>query len=223
MNIRNISFELLRSKTKKLYRNSTAPLRSRTIKNKEFTIISNNCWGGFIYQSYGIQYQTPTIGLSIPASDYLRFLSNIEHYLDYQISEIPFQESKYASKLSGIPNWGKFPIGLLGDVELFLIHYKYINEARLAWERRKKRILWNHLLVKFNDQNLASDEDLLAFEKLPFENKICFVGRKIIGINELITHYIPNSSKNGCIQTSYEPFGNSRIININDIINGISE
>lgn len=35
------------------------------LKNKCFTIISNNCWGGFVYQKFNLQYRTPFVGLFI--------------------------------------------------------------------------------------------------------------------------------------------------------------
>lgn len=34
-------------------------------RNKSFTIISNNCWGGLVYQKVGLGYQSPTIGCGI--------------------------------------------------------------------------------------------------------------------------------------------------------------
>lgn len=45
------SFEGIRLKLKKLYFDSTAKLRRKLLKHTDFTIISNNCWGGFVYQS----------------------------------------------------------------------------------------------------------------------------------------------------------------------------
>ena len=48
---------------KHIYHNILRWYRKARIKNKEITIISNNCWGGFMYQSCGLQYNTPLIGL----------------------------------------------------------------------------------------------------------------------------------------------------------------
>ena len=36
-----------------------------------FTIISNNCWAGLVYQHFGLPYNTPTAGLFFFAQDYL--------------------------------------------------------------------------------------------------------------------------------------------------------
>lgn len=51
-----ISVETIRMKVRRFYMNKTARYRRKRIHQTDFTIISNNCWGGFIYQSYGLDY-----------------------------------------------------------------------------------------------------------------------------------------------------------------------
>lgn len=41
-----ISIETVRIKIRRFYMNKTSKLRRRKIKSTDFTIISNNCWGG---------------------------------------------------------------------------------------------------------------------------------------------------------------------------------
>ena len=48
-------------------------LERKKLKHTDFCIISNNCWGGFIYQKFGIKYNTPTIGLFIYERYYIKF------------------------------------------------------------------------------------------------------------------------------------------------------
>lgn len=48
--------------------------RSFLIKNKEVTIISNNCFAGMFYKYYGLKFNSPTIGLFIRSSEYIKFL-----------------------------------------------------------------------------------------------------------------------------------------------------
>lgn len=57
--------EGFRLKIRKIYLYMTKKYRSKKLIDEHFTIISNNCWGGTIYQSYGVKYQTPTIGMFI--------------------------------------------------------------------------------------------------------------------------------------------------------------
>lgn len=52
-------------------------VRRSKIKNKDFTIISNNCWGGYVYRYYGLEYNSPTIGGYFFSEDYIKFLKNL--------------------------------------------------------------------------------------------------------------------------------------------------
>lgn len=40
---------------------------------REFTIISNNCWGGTVYESYGLPKQSPTVGMFVMPRDFETF------------------------------------------------------------------------------------------------------------------------------------------------------
>lgn len=51
----------------------TCKARARGLEVDGFTIISNNCWGGTIYESYGMRKDTPTVGMFIMPSDFVRF------------------------------------------------------------------------------------------------------------------------------------------------------
>lgn len=63
---------------KHIYHNILRWYRKARIKNKEITIISNNCWGGFMYQSCGLQYNTPLIGLYFYAPEYIKLLKDLK-------------------------------------------------------------------------------------------------------------------------------------------------
>ena len=41
-----------------------------TLQNTNFSIISNNCWGGYVYQEQNLPYQSPFVGLFLYAKDY---------------------------------------------------------------------------------------------------------------------------------------------------------
>ena len=51
------------------------------------------------------------------------------------------------------------------------IDIKEINEKL---NRRSKRINWNNIIYKFNDQNLCTYNELKKFDEFPAKNKICF-------------------------------------------------
>lgn len=204
----------------KIYLPLTADLRRKKIKNYDFTIISNNCWGGTIYESYHLKKNSPTVGMFFMAADYIKFLSDIHHYLESKLVFIEPENSKYKEELSKDSRWGHYPIGKIDDIELFFLHYHSREEAMDKWTRRCKRINWNKLLVKFNDQNGCSDELIRKFVELPYKNKICFVVSDTEKIDEII-YKIKSPQKYNHVMASYEPFGANRTVNINNIINDL--
>ena len=149
--------------------------RRHQLKGTDFSIISNNCWGGMIYQYFGLKYLTPTVGLFIMDDDYIRFLENLEYYLAQPIKFIGHSQSRYQSVL-GKESTAKndYPIGLLGDVEIHFLHYHSEEEALKKWNKRLTRLNKNRLLVKWSQRSTDSTELLDKFEQLPFKNKICF-------------------------------------------------
>lgn len=141
----------------------------RLNKNKDFTIISSNCIGAGIYQDLGVQYNTPTAGLFFFPPCYLKFVYNLDHYITQPLVFI--KESKY------IKENVSYPIGLLGDVEIHFLHYKSEHEASDKWQRRIKRINFSNMYFIFTDQDSCTYDDLEKFDKLKYENKICFVSK----------------------------------------------
>ena len=91
-----------------------SPIRKKKIY-RDFCIISNNCWGGKVYQRYGKPYNSPTVGLYFFADEYIRFLENLDYYLSIDLRIIPPEQSRYYEKLVEL-NQTKVPIGCIDDV-----------------------------------------------------------------------------------------------------------
>ena len=210
------SLEGIRLKLKRMYIHSTAKKRRKLLKHTDFTIISNNCWGGFVYQSYGIPYNSPTIGLFFMAEDYIKFVSDIRDYINAELQFIPPESSRYYNTIKSDKRFGRYPIGRLNDIEILFLHYDSEEEAYSKWKRRCEKNNWNKLLIKFNDQNGCTKEMLNIFCDLPYKNKICFTSKDHTELQDI--YHIKSANKHSSILASYEPVGNSKWININDII-----
>lgn len=50
------------------------------IKNSKITIFSNNCWGGILYHSLGLECLSPFKNLSVSDGDYIKFLKYPKDY-----------------------------------------------------------------------------------------------------------------------------------------------
>lgn len=218
-----IIYEIFRLLARKFYLKYTYRCRRQMINNDEFTIISNNCWGGIVYQSYGIRYNTPTVGLFIMADDYIKLLTNLQKYIDCKLRFIDPNTSKWYQILKDTSQYGRYPIGILEDIEIHFLHYKDKNEAIEKWNNRCKRINWNRLLVKFNDQNGCTSEHIEKFKELNYINKICFISKKNKQIQDTLKYdfLVRIRCCNNNILASYEPLGKSKYININKLINNL--
>ena len=147
------SIEGLKLRINKYRRLKFANHRRKKLCEENFTIISNNCWGGMIYESYNLIKQSPTIGLFFMASDYIKFISNLKQYISRKLTFINPSDSKYVTELKTLKTFGKFPIAKIDDIEIFFLHYKSEEEARSKWVRRIQRINFDKIIYKFNDQN----------------------------------------------------------------------
>ncbi len=216
-----MTYEGLRLKLLKVRRKLFAKKRQKKLKNTDFTIISNNCWGGMIYESYNLRKNTPTVGLYFYAEDYIKFLKNLKKNLNTKLTFINPSESKWKELFMSDKRSGTFPIGKINDIEIFFLHYKSAKEAKEKWERRCKRVNFENLIVKFNDQNMCTEQDVKEFFKLPFKNKIFFtvknwnIDQKYYKVRQLFNR--------NYILASYEPFGKNKYINLEETFNNLSK
>jgi len=140
------------------------------LRNKEFSIICNNCVAGLIYQKFGLPYLTPTVGLFFFSEDYIKFIGNFEFYVQKPLQFVTFSKHLESSVLL---KRRRYPIGLLNnDIEIHFMHYKTAEEALEKWNRRKKRINFNNLFFIYSDRDDFHEEFLQTYEKLPYKHKI---------------------------------------------------
>ena len=150
--------------------------------DNDTSIISSNCFAGRIMQDKKMQYNTPTLGLYFMYPDYIEFLQHLEYYL--KEAKIEFvDKSKYPLGNERHKQWKHwYPIGLLGGkVEIHFLHYHTVEEAAEKWYRRAARVNMNKLLIIGMNQNLCTEADIQAFDKLPFKRKIFFSSRDVKG------------------------------------------
>ena len=166
-------FKKIKDRIKKKYIKITSPLRRKKLKKDDFTIISNNCWGGFVYRYFGLPYLSPFAGLYVWADDYMKLLTNIKYYLSCPLEQIELSESKYQEVIIQRKQQDKI-LAKLCDVEMVLLHYSTWEEAKEKWDRRVARVNYDNLVVKLSRQNLCTDEHIARFQEMSFAKKICF-------------------------------------------------
>lgn len=166
----------LKEGTKKFFYEIKRYFVKKSIKNKNFSVISNNCWAGRVYQYLDMPYLSPTAGLYFFAPDYIKFVSDLRRYLDTPLKFISPEESKYYEEIQKRNQTDK-PIGILDDVEIVFLHYKTQKEAEEKWNRRKIRVNYDNIILKFSRMNLCTEREIEQFDALPFQNKFVLNNR----------------------------------------------
>lgn len=151
--------------------------RKRLI-NCDFTLITSNCTGGILYHELGLPFLSPTINLYMEGSDFVKFCSNLKLYLEAEMVLAEHNKKNY-------------PIVYLDDIKLHCVHYKTFDDVKLAWNKRKKRIRWDNLFFIMTMRDGATRDDLEAFDKLPYKNKVVFVNRPMPHLKS--SYLIPNT------------------------------
>lgn len=154
----------LGSKLRRRLKQLAESAREASLGQTPFILITDNCWGGFLYRTTGKPYNTPFIGLFLYPDCYLRLLERLHFYLDAPLRFMA--QSRYHQRPVS------YPVGLIGgDVEIHFFHYKNETEAREKWSRRLARLQVDRdrgatLLVKMDDRDHTSVEQLRRFHRL---------------------------------------------------------
>ena len=193
-----------------------APLKRIGLENRDFSILANNCWGGIVSRDRRLPYNSPTCGTYFFSKDYLRFLSDPRGTLGLELEEVPFAKAVHAEEVFAREQREPV-IGRMGDVEVVLLHYPTFAEAKAKWDRRKARLRWDNLLVKYSDQNGFEPEDFEVFRQLAFPNKLFMTTNQAYASD--FTCLIPDRWGQGYavddIKSSF------RVMDVNQALNGM--
>lgn len=134
------------------------------------TILSDDCWGGYVYNLLGLQFNSPTINIAWRKDSYIRFVKNLDYCLEQPL--LMLREGNLRNN--------EYPIGILRgreaeEIVVDFVHCASFEEAKRQWDRRKARVNRNKLFVKigFDVCDEKSDEYLKQFEMFGAP-KICF-------------------------------------------------
>lgn len=123
------------------------------LRNEGFSIISQNCIGGVFYHDMEMEFLSPTINLFIPQPDFIYFVLNLEQYLSMELKI----------------RWGEeYPIGKLGNITIYFMHYRSCTEAEKAWNKRKKRVNFQKIIVLSTDREGFDDTVFEQWKKIKY-------------------------------------------------------
>jgi uncharacterized protein (DUF1919 family) len=164
------------------------------VRNRDFTIISNNCWGAHIYQYLGEKYRTPFVGLFLAPACFVKLVPRLRWYLGRPLKFVEHSRHEYINSFRDKQKIA-YPIGCLeGDVEIQFLHYQSDAEATEKWNRRVARMSNDdsRLFFKFCDRDGCSASQLAAFDSAPVAHKVSFVAKPFSHLKSSV--WIPESS-----------------------------
>ena len=138
------------------------------LKNRDFSLLCNNCNGGIISHDLGLQFRSPTVNMFFYGDHFFRFCENLEHYL--ALSLVPCPEPIHQPEFP-------YPVANLGDLELHFMHYTSFEQAKQKWEERSARLNRENLFVMWTFVGSTDLELMDRFEQLPFAHKVAFTER----------------------------------------------
>lgn len=148
---------------------------SRRIKGRSISIISNNCMGAEICHSLGMRFNSPTVNLQIMPEDYIRFCSNLVHYLKEDVQECTeftrHQRQMIRKEFDREVEELSFPFGMCGDILIAFQHYQSFDKAKEDWNRRCSRVDLSHCGIILTVDS-KYEEEAMAFDQLGYANKI---------------------------------------------------
>lgn len=155
--------ERLEGRIKRKRRDAFIRKMRKKLKSTGVSIISQNCIGGVFYHDMQMEFLSPMINLFFKEPDFVRLVLNLHHYMESDLS---------------VEMGNEYPIGWLDDVEIHFMHYKTCQEAKDSWDRRKKRINYDKIIVVATDRNGFSEEVFEDWKKIPFPKVLFTVNEK---------------------------------------------
>lgn len=136
-----------------------------TERARTASILSCNCTGGILSHDLGLQFLSPTVNLFMRAEDFIKFCEHLRGYLEIDA----FVECTDPEVIGN----RTYPIGYLGDLTVFFVHYHSLEEAQEKWNQRKKRINFDNIVILNTDREGMTEELKDRFEALSYK-KVMF-------------------------------------------------
>lgn len=140
------------------------------------TIISDDCWSGYVYNRLKLPFSTPFINIYIENDEYIKLIRNLEFFLSTELK----------MEREGNLQEGIFPIASLGDetnkVNLQLVHDATFAQGKERWDRRKARINLKNIFVKMRFSISDKNKEALidAFQSVPYKKILFYNGNEEI-------------------------------------------
>lgn len=138
------------------------------LQENPVTIISNNCWGGLVYNYLGLQCVSPFKNLFLLDDDYLNLLSNFNYYISQELIFDRYETEPHSG--------ARYPVMKLDDIEVHCNHALNSDDAISDWNRRKALMNFDNVFAEMYtmDENVARRfQSVMDSKKGIFKSGIC--------------------------------------------------
>lgn len=141
------------------------------VKDVGFSLVSQNCIGGFLYNNMGLQFNSPTINTLIRGGSFIKFVNDIDKYIAMTPVAAPVED------------WvDEKPALMLGDISVRCPHSESIDKALGDWKRRAKRFDGRDMRFIATTWDLGENLDLIQrFLDLPYRKVLFTCDKHITG------------------------------------------
>ncbi len=142
----------------------------KRLEIKDFSLITNNCVGGVIYNNLGLKFTSPTVNLYILDEDYILFC---EHACDFIKNGVLKERQSEFSYPSGELTCSS------GKITIYFMHYSSFQEAESKWQERCKRVNFDNLCFIYEVTDKFDEVLAERFLSLPYKKAIITANKSI--------------------------------------------
>lgn len=135
------------------------------LKKSNISIISNNCWGGIVYNTLGFECLSPFKNLFLEDDDYLKLLQHLEDYLRVMPEFDRFETDVHSKQ--------KYPVLRADDIHIHCNHDVDPVVAIEKWKRRSERMNYNNVFFEMYTDSVVSAERFIRLTQ--GKKRMCFV------------------------------------------------
>lgn len=145
------------------------------LKNKDFTIISDNCWGASLYKQLGLKHKTPTIGLGMGKHGYLNFIEKLN-----TCEATNFIKELDSSHCYPLIPQVIYPVGKTSLATIHFLHYKTYESAIRLFKIRYHTINWKNIFYKIDfEHDYYKPEHIQRWNDMKLPNSVAFYSKRV--------------------------------------------
>lgn len=154
----------------------------KRLVNKEVSFLVPNCIGGILFHDLGLRFQSPTVNLMMKQTDFVRFVTHLDEYLQKDL--VFFNHPELTC-----------PCAMLGDVCIHFTHFNSEIEAKEKWIQRAGRIRKDNLFIFCEERDSLSEEEIRSLADIKAKGILVFTANRYEDIP--YTLYLPTYHKAG--------------------------